>query len=140
LPDEKKKGKEADKADGGKAQRAHVPAVHDNGSCFWGIEKLHLTDEAQEARGVARNPVVRPAGEVELPNLSDLMVTFLRRQHSLYFSSTRLQLTYSGHHSLPSRRGLNKHYALVICRNMSCAAFPSKRSQAELPVSMKHVT
>lgn len=97
----------------GKAQRACVPAVHNNGSSFWGIEKLHLTNEAEEARGIARNPMVWPAGEVELTNLSDLMVAFLRRQHSLYFSSIRLQSACSDHCSCPSCRGLNKrHFAL----------------------------
>lgn len=104
-------------------QRARVPAVHNNGSCFWGIEKLHLANEAQEARGVARDAVVRPAGEVELPNLSDLMVAFLRRQHSLYFSPIRLQSAYSDPCSRPSSRGLSEHLRLIIRRNVSCAAF-----------------
>lgn len=74
-------------------QRARIPAVHNNGSCFWGIEELHLANEAQEAGGIARNAVVRPAGEVELPNLSDLMVAFLRRQHSLYDCSQHILIT-----------------------------------------------
>lgn len=101
LPEKKKKRK---KADGGKARRADLPAVHNDGSGFGGIEELHLPDEAQEARGVARNPVVGPAGEVELPNLSDLMVAFLRRQHSLYFSPIRRPSAHSDPCSLPSCR------------------------------------
>ena len=118
LPDKKKKGKKLKKLMKERLrQRTRVPAVHNNRSCFWGIEKLHLTNEAQEARGIARNPVVRPAGEVELPNLSDLMVAFLRRQHSLYFSSIRLQ-------SLPlsltqrAEQAFSSHYMRerVLCR------------------------
>lgn len=56
-----------------------IPAVHNNRPCLWWIEELHLSNEAQKACGITRNPMVWPAGEVELPNLSDLMVAFLRK-------------------------------------------------------------
>lgn len=122
----KKAGKKKKKADGGKAPRAHIPAVHNDGSCLGGVEELHLPNKAQEARGIARNPVVRPAGEVELPNLSDLMVAFLRRQHSLYFSATRLQSMYF---ALSYRR--LKDLSQIVCRNVSYTTFRSRRFQGE---------
>lgn len=124
LPVENRKGKKSWWRRKGSDKELHVPAVHNNGSCFWGIEKLHLTNEAQEACGIARNAVVWPAGEVELPNLSDLMVAFLRRQHSLYFSVIRLQSAHSNHCSFPSHRGLNS----IWHRNRFYRAFHSEVS------------
>lgn len=59
------------------------------------------------------------------------MVAFLRRQHSLYFSSIRLQSAYSHQCSLPSCRGLNKQLALITRRNMSYTTFHSKRFRGE---------
>jgi hypothetical protein len=50
------------------------------GPSFWRVEELDLADEAQEARGIAGDTVVRPAGEVEEPELPDLVVAFLRRE------------------------------------------------------------
>lgn len=52
---------------------------HD-GPGFWGIEELDLANKAQKASGIAGHTMVRPAGEVEEAELSDLMVAFLRRE------------------------------------------------------------
>lgn len=58
----------------------HLPAVDHYGPGFWGVEELDLADKAQEAGGVAGDAVVGPAGEVEEPQLPDLVVAFLRRE------------------------------------------------------------
>lgn len=58
----------------------HSPAVDHYGPGFRGVEELDLADEAQEAGGVAGDAVVGPAGEVEEPELPDLVVAFLRRE------------------------------------------------------------
>ena len=58
----------------------HLPAVDHYGPSFWGVEELDLADKAQEAGGVAGDAVVGPAGEVEEPQLPDLVVAFLRRE------------------------------------------------------------
>lgn len=57
----------------------YVPAVGHNGASVGRVEELDLADEAQEAGGIAGYPVVRPAGEVELTDLSNLVVALLRR-------------------------------------------------------------
>lgn len=58
----------------------HSPAVDHYGPGFRGVEELDLADEAQEAGGIAGDAVVGPAGEVEEPELPDLVVAFLRRE------------------------------------------------------------
>ena len=55
----------------------NIPAVDHNWSGIWRVEELDLTHKAQEACGVAGHAMVRPAGEVELPDLSNLMVALL---------------------------------------------------------------
>ena len=52
------------------------------GPGFRGVEELDLADKAQEAGGVAGDTVVGPAGEVEEPELPDLVVAFLRRERA----------------------------------------------------------
>lgn len=61
-----------------KIQDKSAPAVHNNGPCVWRIEELDLADEAQQACGVAGNAVIGPAGEVELSDFPDLVVTLLQ--------------------------------------------------------------
>lgn len=58
------------------------PAVDHDRPSFRGIEEFDLTDEAQEAGGIAGNAVVRPTGEVEEAEFPDLMVAFLRRERA----------------------------------------------------------
>lgn len=60
--------------------RPDSPAVDHYGPGFWGVEELDLADKAQKASGVAGNTMVRPAGEVEEAEFSDLVVAFLRRE------------------------------------------------------------
>lgn len=52
--------------------------MHSDGPCVWRIEELDLADEAQQACGVAGNAVIGPAGEMELPDFPDLVVTLLQ--------------------------------------------------------------
>lgn len=52
--------------------------MYHDGSCVWRIEELDLADEAQQACGVAGNAVIGPAGEMELPDFPNLMMTLLQ--------------------------------------------------------------
>ena len=60
----------------------HLPAVNHYGPRLGGVEELHLAHKAQEAGGIAGDAVVRPAGEVEEAEFSDLVVAFLRRERA----------------------------------------------------------
>lgn len=45
------------------------------------VEELDLSYEAQQAGGVAGNAVVRPAGEMELTQLPDLVMALLETKN-----------------------------------------------------------
>ncbi|KAG9333303.1 hypothetical protein JZ751_012816 [Albula glossodonta] len=50
-----------------------VPAVHHDGAGAGWVGHLDSTDEGQQARGMVRHSVVRPAGEMELLHLPELI-------------------------------------------------------------------
>lgn len=55
-----------------------VPAVRHNWPSIWRVEELDLSYEAQQPGSIAGDAMVRPAGEVELTELTDLVVTLLK--------------------------------------------------------------
>lgn len=70
-------------------QKRQIPAMHNNRPRLRWIQEFHLSHKAQEACSITRNSMVRPAGEVKLPNLSDLMVAFLGGKKQPVSSSTK---------------------------------------------------
>lgn len=50
-----------------------LPAVHHQRACTGRALGFDLPDESQQPRGMVRDPVIRPASEVELSDLSDFM-------------------------------------------------------------------
>lgn len=74
--------------------------MHHDGAGVGRIEELDLPNEPQQACGVAGDPVIRPAGEVEVPNLPDLVVTFLVR--TIKGTSVKLQ-PFTFHYSVEQR-------------------------------------
>lgn len=44
-------------------------------ACIGGALGFDLPDESQQSRGMVRDPVIRPASEVKLSDLSDFMNT-----------------------------------------------------------------
>lgn len=61
------------------------PAVDHDGPSLWGIQELDLAHKSQEARGIAGDTMVRPAGEMEEAKLPDLVIAFLRREEPSFF-------------------------------------------------------
>lgn len=51
----------------------HSPAVHHQRACVGRALGFHLPDKAQQPSGVVGDPMVRPAREVELSDLSDFV-------------------------------------------------------------------
>lgn len=45
------------------------------------VEELDLTDKSKQPGSVTRNAVVRPAGEMKLTELADLMMALLENTH-----------------------------------------------------------
>lgn len=65
--------------------KGSAPAVDHDGPGVWRIEELDLANEAQQAGGVAGNAVVRPAGEMKLPDFADLVMALLNERASGQF-------------------------------------------------------
>lgn len=56
-----------------KPQELSLPAVYHQRACIGGALGFDLPDKSQQASGVVGDTVVRPAGEVELSDLSDFV-------------------------------------------------------------------
>lgn len=61
-------------------QRAHWPAVNNHGPSIGQSLGLDSPNEAQKARGVIGHSMIRPACEVKLSNLPDLVSPSLRER------------------------------------------------------------
>lgn len=95
----------------------YVPAVdHCGTSSGWSLG-LNTADEAQQASGVKRHAMIRPASEVKLADLPDLCHPPLRQRHMLLQTQSNPvsgQKPPTGYHT-PSGRQTQLWYIVFVC-------------------------